>query len=65
MLQKSEILNKIKGSKSRLSDFGVVRIGLFGSVLRNESNAGSDIDILIDFSPESETFDNYMNVGNN
>lgn len=60
MIQRQEILNKLKLSKSELSKFGVIRIGLFGSVSRDESNKDSDVDILIDFNSESETYDNYI-----
>ncbi|MDO9256436.1 MAG: nucleotidyltransferase domain-containing protein [Bacteroidales bacterium] len=62
MIQRAETLNKLKLSKSELIKFGVVRIGLFGSVSRNESNKDSDVDILIDFNSESETYENYINV---
>ena len=64
MIQKTEILNKLRISKAELNKFGVVRIGLFGSVLRAESNIDSDVDILIDFNTELETFENYMNTCN-
>ena len=37
-------------------------IGLFGSYLRNQQCDKSDIDLLIDFEPEKENFDNYMAV---
>lgn len=37
-------------------------IGLFGSYLRNEQSAKSDIDLLIDFEHDKESFDNYMAV---
>jgi len=39
-----------------------LNIGLFGSYLRNEQSVKSDIDLLIDFDPEKENFDNYMAV---
>lgn len=32
-----------------LSRFGVVRAALFGSVVRNEATAESDVDILVEF----------------
>lgn len=35
---------------------------MFGSYVRNEQTELSDIDILNDFYPEKETFDNYMAV---
>ena len=48
--------------KPELSKFGVQNIGLFGSYSRNEQSAKSDIDLLIDFEPEKESFDNFMAV---
>lgn len=63
-MQKAEILNKLRYSKSELSKFGVTRIGLFGSVVKDQSNSESDVDILIDFSSDLETFENYMNTCN-
>ena len=45
-----------------MSKFGVKNIGLFGSYVRNEQSDKSDIDLLIDFEPEKENFDNYMAV---
>ncbi len=50
----------IRKHKSDLSAFGVQSVGLFGSYVRNEQTEKSDIDLLIDFDPEMENFDNYM-----
>jgi len=60
MITKDFILNAIKSHKTDLSKFGVHSVGLFGSYVRNEQTAKSDIDLLIDFDPEKENFDNYM-----
>jgi len=62
MIKKTEILNKLRISKAELNKFGVIRIGLFGSVKREETNQESDVDILIDFNPEQETYENYINT---
>ena len=64
MILKTEILNRLRTSKADLNKFGVVKIGLFGSFLRDESNNDSDVDILIDFNSDLETFENYMNTCN-
>lgn len=40
----------------------MINIGLLGSYLSNEQSEKSDIDLLIDFEPEKENFDNYMAV---
>jgi predicted nucleotidyltransferase len=60
MTSKNKIILTFQIHKSNLSRFGVNRIGLFGSYVRNEQSSDSDIDILVDFMPEKETFDNYM-----
>lgn len=60
MITKDYILTAIKTHKSDLSRFGVQSVGLFGSYVRNEQTIKSDIDLLIDFEPEKENFDNYM-----
>jgi predicted nucleotidyltransferase len=44
------IIRIIAESKEQLrSEFGVTGIGIFGSVVRGEDGAGSDIDILVEF----------------
>ena len=62
MTTRENILTIIRNHKLQFSKFGVSSIGLFGSYLRNEQSAESDIDLLVDFEPEKENFDNYMAV---
>ena len=62
MTTKDNILSTLKRHKSELSKFGVSNIGLFGSYLNDKQTIESDIDLLIDFDPEKENFDNYMAV---
>lgn len=62
MITREHILNKLKPTKIRLEKFGVRSIGQFGSYSRNEQSSESDIDLLIDFEPEKENFDNFMAV---
>ena len=62
MTSKEYILSTLKSNKQEFLKFGIKNIGLFGSYLRGEQSAVSDIDILIDFKPEMENFDNYMAV---
>lgn len=64
MITKEYILTKLKSKKKDLSKFGVHTIGLFGSYARDEQTENSDIDILIDFEPDNESFDNFMAVCN-
>ncbi|MFN6379752.1 MAG: nucleotidyltransferase family protein [Flavobacteriales bacterium] len=60
MTTKEHILNTLKSNKASLKKFGISHVGLFGSYGRNEQSAMSDIDLLIDFEPEEENFDNLM-----
>lgn len=62
MTSKEYILSEMKQQKNELQKLGIVRIGLFGSYVREEQSEKSDIDILIEFDPEKENFDNYMSV---
>lgn len=62
MTNKQFILSQIKQLKGELRKFGVIRIGLFGSYARGEQSENSDIDILLEFEPDQENFDNYMSV---
>lgn len=62
MTNKEYILSKMRRQKKKLQSLGIVRIGLFGSYVREEQSENSDIDILIEFEPEKENFDNYMSV---
>lgn len=62
MLTKENIIQTLKFHKPKFTKLGVENIGLFGSYLRNEQSDKSDIDLLIDFHPEKENFDNLMAV---
>lgn len=62
MTSKETILSTLRSNKSNFSKFGVSKVGLFGSYIRNEQSQESDIDLLIEFEPEKENFDNFMAV---
>jgi predicted nucleotidyltransferase len=62
MTTKENILAILKSNKVKLTQFGIKEVGLFGSYSRNEQVKDSDIDLLVDFDPEKENFDNFMSV---
>ena len=62
MTTKDNILKTLKSNKLKFSKFGIRNVGLFGSYSRNDQSSESEIDLLIDFEPEKENFDNYMAV---
>jgi predicted nucleotidyltransferase len=62
MLTSDEILEKIHGNMDEIRKFGVKKIGLFGSYVKDEQKIGSDIDILVEFEKDQKTFDHYMDL---
>jgi len=60
MITKDFILSTLKTNKKSFFRLGIREIGLFGSYSRDEQSEKSDIDILIDFEPALENYDNYM-----
>jgi uncharacterized protein len=62
MKTKEYILRTLKTRKSDLFKPGIREVGLFGSYGREEQSEKSDLDILIDFDPYLEAFDNYLAV---
>lgn len=62
MLTSEEIMEKIEGNIENIKKYGVRRIGLFGSYVKNEQKSESDIDILVRFERGKKTFDNYMDL---
>lgn len=62
MTTKESILSALKSKEREISQYGIRATGLFGSYVRDEQSENSDIDILLDFEPDKENFDNYMAV---
>ena len=61
-MKKQTVLRKLAELKAPLLQFGVTKLGLFSSTVLGENKPGSNIDVLIDFQPEKETFQNFMSV---
>ncbi|HEX9990839.1 MAG TPA: nucleotidyltransferase family protein [Chloroflexia bacterium] len=55
-----QILDMLMQHRARLREFGVQKIGLFGSYSRGEAGPESDMDFLVVL--ERLTFDDYMSV---
>lgn len=54
MTDASDILNYLKANKNRLlHDYRLTQIGLFGSVARGEQTEDSDIDLVVEFEPDT------------
>ncbi len=62
LLTSGEILKQIQKNMDEIKRLGVIKIGLFGSFIKDEQKKGSDIDILVEFERDKKTFDNYMDL---
>lgn len=49
------------GREDMVRQFGIKKLGIFGSAARNEMHEGSDIDVLVEFQ-SPPTFDAYMDL---
>ena len=56
----SEEMEKIEENIEDIKNYGVKRVGLFGSYVRNAQKLESERDILVRFVNSKKTFDKYM-----
>jgi len=58
LMDKKEIIETIRSNKPAMeSQYGVQRLGLFGSYVKGRQRKKSDIDILVTFSRDIDLFD--------
>jgi hypothetical protein len=57
---KQDIVTVLCENGELIRGLGVKRLGLFGSFVRGEQRAESDVDLLVEFEPGKKTFDNFM-----
>ena len=51
---------RLAASESEIRALGVVRLALFGSVLRGQATAASDVDLLVQFAPGAKSYARYL-----
>jgi predicted nucleotidyltransferase len=55
MLSKEDILSFLEEKKEELfSEYQLIKIGLFGSFAKDEGTGDSDIDLIVEFQPNTE-----------
>jgi len=60
MLTKKVVKQRLYQNKPQIKQLGIDLIGLFGSYVREEQHEGSDIDLLIAFEENKESFHSFM-----
>ena len=59
---KDAVLELFQQHEAELRAFGVRRLGLFGSFVRDQATPKSDVDLLVEFAPGQKRFDTYMQL---
>ena len=61
--KKSSILKKLSVAAPAIrTQFGVTKIGIFGSFARGEQTLKSDVDVLVDFAQGCATLHNFIGL---
>ena len=58
-MRKAEVVRILRENMGEIKKFGVRRIGIFGSAVRDELREDSDIDIVVEFERGKGTFENF------
>jgi hypothetical protein len=61
-VNRKKILKILQDNQYRIHQFGVRKIGLFGSFTNGSPKRLSDVDILVEFKKGQKTFDHYMGL---
>src|SRR3989441_8253592 len=59
---KEQVLSLLQEHHRHIRAFGVRRLGLFGSFVREQQRRESDVDMLVEFEPGAKTFDAFMRL---
>ena len=61
-LTPAKAIAALVAAEPEIRALGVQRLALFGSVLRGEATPTSDVDILVQFSPGSKSYDRFLEL---
>lgn len=61
---KQQVIDLLKQNSDRLRQFGVKRVGVFGSFISGNQTEHSDVDLLVEFNKGQKNFQNFMGTAN-
>ena len=61
-LNRNIIISRLIRNEKTIKQFGVIKVGLFGSFLTGQQHEQSDIDILVEFQKDMNSYDNFINL---
>lgn len=59
---KEELFERIISNQDMIRSYGVERLGVFGSFVKDTVKITSDVDFFIDFDANQKTFKNFMKL---
>ena len=60
MLNLEQTAERLSACEREVRALGVVRLALFGSILRGDPHAQSDVDLLVDFAPDAKSYSRFL-----
>lgn len=61
-LTRRDATARLQAMEAEIRALGVLRLALFGSVLRDEARPDSDVDLLVEFLPGQKSLDRFMRL---
>ena len=62
MQLKQSVISFLDEKKETLRSYGVSRLGLFGSTVRNQDKADSAVDLMVEFQSGKKSYDNFIEL---
>jgi len=59
-IDRQDVVQRLQAAETNVRRLGVRRLALFGSVVRGEAQAVSDVDLLVEFEPGQKTYDRFL-----
>ena len=59
-LTREQTMERLLAIEADIRALGVRRLAVFGSVVRGEARIDSDVDLLVEFSPDAKTCDRFL-----
>lgn len=59
---RSDVIERLRKAESEIRQLGVRRLALFGSIVRGEARADSDVDLLVEFHADAKSFDAFIKL---
>jgi uncharacterized protein len=60
VVNRDETAERLGECREEIRSLGVIRLALFGSVLRGQARPQSDVDVLVQFAPGEKSYDRFL-----